>query len=87
MWHLKRVKLNQLIRQKRVFLRDTLKDYSSGGNDMLDDVERCLEEAKAELTQRLDVVSCLREDEGEAAWRKECLALYAAWFEKWFGAP
>jgi len=54
---------------------------------MLDDVERCLEEAKAELTHRLDVVSCLREDEGEAAWRKECLALYAAWFEKWFGAP
>ena len=31
-------KLNQLIKQKRVFLRDTLKDYSAGGNDMLDDV-------------------------------------------------
>jgi len=80
-------KIKQLIRQKRVFLRDTLKDYSAGGTDMLDDVERNLEEAKEELTHRLEVVSCLREDEGEAAWRKECLQLYAQWFEKWFGKP
>jgi lysozyme family protein len=79
--------LNRLIRQKRVFLRDALKDYSAGGNDMLDDVERYLEEAKAEITHRLEVASCVREDEGEAAWRKECLQLYAEWFEKWFGKP
>ncbi len=80
-------KLELLIKQKRVFLRDTLKDYSSGGNDMLDDVERYLAEAKEELTHRLEVVSCLREDEGETAWRKECLTFYAQWFEKWFGKP
>ena len=64
-----------------------MKDYASGGNDMLDDVERCLAEAKEELTHRLEVASCLREDEGEEAWRKECLALYTQWFEKWFGKP
>ncbi|MGO8805804.1 MAG: hypothetical protein ACLQO7_04265 [Candidatus Bathyarchaeia archaeon] len=80
-------KIKQLIRQKRVFLRETLKDYSAGGTDMLDDVERYLEEAKEELTHRLQVVSCLGEDEGEAAWRKECLQLYTQWFEKWFGKP
>jgi hypothetical protein len=78
-------KLGQLIKQKRVFLRDALKDYSAGGNDMLDDVAGFLEEAKAEISHRLEVASCLREDEGEAAWRKECLALYSEWFEKWFG--
>jgi hypothetical protein len=80
-------KLYQLIKQKRVFLRDTLKDYAAGGNDMLDDVAGYLQEAKEELSHRLEVVSCLREDEGEAVWRKECLALYAQWFEKWFGKP
>ncbi len=80
-------KLNQLIRQKRVFLRDTLKDYSSGGNDMLDDMASALGEAKAELTHRLEAASCLREEEGEDAWRKECLSFYTIWFEKWFGAP
>ena len=80
-------KLNQLIKQKRFFLRETLKDYSAGGNDMLDDVAGFLEEATAEISHRLEVVSCLREDEGEAAWRKECLALYSEWFEKWFGRP
>jgi hypothetical protein len=79
--------LKLLIEQKRVFLRDTLKDYSGGGNDMLDDVEKYLEEAKAEIIRRLEVASCLREDESEAAWRKECLSLYEEWFEKWFGKP
>jgi hypothetical protein len=77
--------LNRLINQKRVFLRDTVKDYSAGGNDMLDDIERYLEEAKAEINHRLEVASCLREDEGDDAWRKECVILYAQWFEKWFG--
>jgi hypothetical protein len=80
-------RFEQLIKQKRVFLRQTMKDYSSGGNDMLDDVESTLEEAKAEIAHRLEVASCLREDEGEAAWRKECLSLYSEWFEKWFGKP
>ena len=78
-------KLDQLIKQKRIFLRGTLKDYSIGGNNMLDDVQRFLEEAKAEITHRLGVACCLREDEGEAAWRKECFSLYTEWFEKWFG--
>ena len=64
-----------------------MKDYSAGGNDMLDDLEATLQEAKAELTHRLEVTSCIREDEGEKAWQKECLMLYAAWFEKWFGKP
>jgi hypothetical protein len=44
-----------------------------------------LKEAKAEIAHRLEITSCLREDEGEAAWRKECLTLYAEWLEKWFG--
>jgi hypothetical protein len=79
--------LNQLIKQKRAFLRDTVKDYSAGGNDMLDDVERYLEEAKTEITHRLEIASCLREDEGEAAWLKECVLLYTHWLEKWLGKP
>ena len=80
-------KFEQLIKQKRAFLRQTMKDYSSGGNDMLDDVEALLEEAKEDIAHHLEVASCLREDEGEEAWRKECLSLYAEWFEKWFGKP
>lgn len=78
-------KLNQLIRQKRVFLRQTTKDYSSGGNDMLDDVETALREAKEELAHRLQVASCIRDDEGEKAWQKECLEIYSQWSEKWLG--
>ena len=80
-------KLEQLIKQKRVFLRQTMKDYSAGGNDMLDDVEALLEEAKAEITHNLELTNCLREEEGEQAWRKECLSMYYTWFEKWFGTP
>lgn len=80
-------KLEQLIKQKRVFLRQTMKDYSAGGNDMLDDVESLLEEAKAEITHNLELANCLREEEGEEAWRKECLSMYYTWFEKWFGTP
>jgi hypothetical protein len=80
-------KLEQLIKQKRAFLRQTMKDYSVGGNDMLDDVEALLEEAKAEITHNLELASCLREDEGEEAWRKECLSMFNEWFEKWFGNP
>ena len=62
-------KIEQFIRQKRAFLRQSTKDYSAGGNDMLDDVERLLEEAKQELAHRLEVANCVREDEGEAAWQ------------------
>ena len=80
-------KLEGLIKQKRAFLRSTLKDYSSGGNDMLDDVERELEDAKAEITQRLEAASCLRDVEGDEAYRKECLSMFNQWFEKWFGKP
>ena len=80
-------KLEQLIKQKRAFLRQATKDYSAGGNDMLDDVDGLLSEAKAELTHNLELASCVKEDEGEAAWRKECLSLFTAWFGKWFGKP
>lgn len=79
-------KLEQLIREKRTFLRQTMKDYSSGGNDMLDDLEAALTEAKTELAHRLEVAACLKEDEGEKAWQKECTAIFNAWFEKWFGS-
>ena len=52
---------------------------------MLDDIEAFLGEAKAEIINRLEVASCLREVEGEDAWCKECLSLYSEWLEKWFG--
>jgi hypothetical protein len=79
-------KINQLIKQKRVFLRQATKEYSSGGNDMLDDIEALLKEAKAELEHNLELASCLRE-ESEEAYQKECLSMYSAWYEKWFGKP
>ena len=78
-------KLEELIKQKRAFLRQALKDYSSGGNDMLDDVGALLQEAKAELAHNLELANCIREAEGEEAWRRECLFMFNAWFEKWFG--
>jgi hypothetical protein len=79
-------KLEELIKQKRAFLTQATKDYSQGGNDMLDDVEATLNEAKTELAHNLELANCLRQ-EGEAAWQKECRSMYAAWFEKWFGKP
>jgi hypothetical protein len=78
-------KLEQLIRQKRGFLRQASKDYACGGNDMLDDIESALKEAKEELAQRLNVASCLLEDEGKEAYRRETLQIYADWLEKWLG--
>jgi len=78
-------KLEELVRQKRAFLRGTLKDYCAGGNDMLDDVERELQEAKAEIAQRLESASFLRDVEGEDAYRKECHVIFRQWLEKWFG--
>ena len=80
-------KLEQLIKQKRAFLRQTTKDYASGGNDMLDDVEALLQEAKAEINHNLELASCVREEEGEQAWQKECLTMFNAWYQKWFGQP
>ena len=77
-------KLNLLIKQKRVFLRQAMKDYSAGGNDMLDDVETALAEAKAELSHQLEVASYLR-DEGEETWQRECNIILTNWFAKWFG--
>ena len=77
-------KIEQLIKQKRTFLRQTTKDYASGGNDMLDDVDTLLQEAKAEITHNLELASCVHE-EGEEAWRKECLTMFNGWYEKWFG--
>jgi hypothetical protein len=77
-------KIEQLIRQKRAFLRQATKDYSAGGRDMLDDVDAALAEAKVELAHNLELASCLRE-ENETAYQKECLSMYNAWYEKWFG--
>lgn len=77
-------KIEQLIKQKRVFLRQAMKDYSVGGSDMLDDVETLLREAKAEITHNLDLASCLREED-EASYQKECLSMFTVWYEKWFG--
>ena len=80
-------KIDQLIKQKRAFLRQALKDYSVGGNDMLDDIEAILQEAKTEITHNLELASCLREEEGEEAWQKECLSMFNTWYQKWFGQP
>ncbi len=77
-------KILQLIREKRAFLKSSVKDYSTGGNDMLDDVEALIEEAKAEITNRLELASCLKE-ESDGAWRRECVLAFEEWLEKWFG--
>ena len=42
-------KLEELISQKRAFLKAAVKDYSAGGNDMLDDVEAALKRQKRKL--------------------------------------
>ena len=78
-------KIGQLIKEKRIFLRQSTRDYSTGGNDMLDDVEGLVEEARAELIHQLEVAACIREEEGDATWHKECHSIYTHWFEKWFG--
>jgi hypothetical protein len=77
-------KINQLFKDRRAFLRQSTKDYSSGGNNMLDDVEAAVKEAKAELTHNLVLASVLKE-ESESAYQKEALSMYAAWVAKWFG--
>jgi hypothetical protein len=77
-------KIAQLIKQKRTFLRQITKDYAAGGGDMLDDVEALVSEAKAELAHNLDLARVLKEEDA-AEWQKECLAMYSAWYEKWFG--
>jgi hypothetical protein len=77
-------KINQLFKDRRAFLRQSTNDYSSGGNNMLDDVEAAIKEAKAELTHNLELASVLKE-ESESAYQKEALSMYAAWVTKWFG--
>ena len=79
-------KLGQLIKQKRTFLRQTMKDYASGGNDMLDDIETMIVEARAEITHNLSLADCLKE-ENEHSYQKECVSMFSAWYEKWFGKP
>ena len=79
-------KIYQLINQKRAFLRQATKDYATGGNDMIDDINATLQEAKAELAHNLELASCLREED-ETAYRHECLNMYSTWYEKWFGRP
>ncbi len=79
-------KIYQLIDQKRVFLRQATKDYATGGNDMLDDINSALQEAKNELTHNLELASCLKEDD-ETAYQRECINMYSVWYEKWFGKP
>jgi hypothetical protein len=79
-------KIEALIKQKRTLLKQATKDYSTGGNDMLDDIDALLQEAKVELAHNLELASCLRE-EGEESYQKECLSMYNAWYEKWFGKP
>jgi hypothetical protein len=80
-------KIEELINHKRSFLKQTTPDYAAGGNDMLDDVETVLKEAKAEISRNLELVNCLRKDQGEKAWEKDCLNMFNAWYEKWFGNP
>jgi len=77
-------KIDELIRHKRAFLRQSKPDYAAGGGDMLDDLEATLRDAKDELMRNLELAGCIKE-ESEAAYQKECAGMYAAWFEKWFG--
>lgn len=77
-------KFGEMIRSKHAFLRQATKDYASGGNDMLDDLNEVMQEAKEELLHNLELASCLKE-ESEESYQKECVGMYSAWFEKWFG--
>jgi hypothetical protein len=79
-------KINQLFKDRRSFLKQATKDYSSGGNNMLDDVDAALKEAKAELSHNLELAIVLKE-ESDTAYQKEALSMYAAWVAKWFGEP
>ncbi|MGD6806954.1 MAG: hypothetical protein ACQCN4_08355 [Candidatus Bathyarchaeia archaeon] len=79
-------KLGELIKNKRSFLRQTKPDYAAGGNDMLDDLDAAFKEAKEEIAHNLELASVLK-DENEAEWQKECVSMYNAWVEKWFGKP
>ena len=78
-------KFEELIQTKRAFLVDAVKDYATGGNDMIDDVEMCLIEAKTELLNNIELAGCIRDESGETAYNNECLAMFNSWFEKWFG--
>jgi len=80
-------KFGDLIQEKRAFLQASVKDYAAGGNDMLDDVNASLSEAKMEIINHIELASCIREESGEAAYRNECLEMFNSWLEKWFGKP
>jgi hypothetical protein len=80
-------KLEELISAKREFLRASVKDYAAGGNDMIDDMEASLNEAKTEILSNIELASCILEESGETAYNNECLAMFNSWFEKWFGKP
>jgi hypothetical protein len=80
-------KFEELIQSKRVFLSASVKDYATGGNDMLDDIEAYLNEAKTELLNNIELASFIREESGETAYNQECLAMFNSWFDKWFGKP
>ena len=80
-------KLGDLIKERRTFLQESVKDYAAGGNDMLDDVGANLSEAKTEILNHITLASCIRDESGEAAYRTECLEMFNTWFEKWFGKP
>lgn len=84
--HMTEGKIDELFRDRRAFLRQATKDYALGGNNMLDDIENAIKEAKAELFHNLELASCLRE-ESEEEYQKESLSMYAAWVAKWFGTP
>ena len=51
---------------------------------MLDDLETIIVEAKTEIMHNLELASCLKE-ENEESYKKECLSMFDAWYEKWFG--
>ncbi len=46
-------KFKELISKKRAYLKATVKDYSDGANDMLDDVSRLLNRAIKEFPQEV----------------------------------
>jgi hypothetical protein len=80
-------KICELIKHKRIFLHQTNPDYAAGGNDMLDDIEGAIKEAKEEIAHNLELVKCLRKEQGEEAYQKDCLSMFNAWYDKWFGNP
>jgi hypothetical protein len=78
-------KFGDLIQKKRAFLQASIKDYAAGGNDMLDDVDASLKEAKTEILNNIELASCIRDESGETAYHNECIEMFNTWLDKWFG--